>query len=193
MPCRALLASALLLAAPLSAWAQGLDEDSAFLCFRGGPASRCSSFLIIEFSYATRLNRTTRANPGYYDNDAFSWEAGWMKNTGERLALGGTVFYGPGEDRLGLKSRLRWWLSREVSVDLGGGVLLKNDVMDPGLTGHLGLNLVDVLQAFTQVEVLRFKSGSTDTAWWVGVKGGSYIAVLSVVVVLIGLAAYSAG
>jgi len=55
------------------------------------------------------------------------------------------------------------------------------------------VNWEDLLQAFAQVEVLKFKWGSTDTAVSVGVKGGSYLAVLSVVVVLIGMAGYCAG
>jgi hypothetical protein len=181
---RTLLVAALLAAAPVSAWAQGLEKDPTFLCFRGGPASRCSSFLITEFAYEVRLNGPSEKS--------VSWEVGWMKNTGERWAFGGTVFYSP-EDRLGVKSRVRWWWLSAVSVDVGAGVSFKNDVTDMGLTGHLGLNLADVLQVFTQVEVLNIKSGSTDTAWSVGAKGGSYVGLASAIVLLVGVATYAAG
>ena len=89
--------------------------------------------MITEFAYAGRLNDPVGASrkfyTRYYDNDYFSWEVGWMKNAGERFALGGTAYYGlaEGANRFGLKSRVRWWLFSALSVDLGAGVLIKEN------------------------------------------------------------------
>ncbi|KPK56123.1 MAG: hypothetical protein AMS21_12955 [Gemmatimonas sp. SG8_38_2] len=203
-----LLSLALLVSTAFPMWAQPTNADTpedevrkpAWLCFRGGPKPRCSSFLITEIGYAVRQNDPAVSgydhyNSGYYyDNEYLSWEVGWMKNFGNRLALGATLFGGfaEGDDRLGLKPRIRLWLASMLSLDVGGGILFENEVMDPGFTGHVGLNLADVLQPYVQVEVLNYKSGINDTVTYLGIKGGSYLAALGVVAIFVGLVIYGA-
>jgi hypothetical protein len=174
-----LLVLALLAVAPHCTWAQGVDEPRS-LCLKGGPRSECSSFLITEL--------------GYSEREFLFWEVGWMKNIGGRLALGGTLLKAPfAEDRLGLKPRVRVWLASDLSLDLGAGLLFENDEMDQGFTGHVGFNIADLLQPYAQVEVLNFKWGGTDTAKSVGLKGGSYVAVVGTAAIFVAGAIIAAG
>jgi len=184
-----LLGLALLALAPQYTWAQAVDEPTS-LCFKGGPRSECSSFLITELGYAERLGGLS---DGSHDRKSLFWEVGWMKNVGGRLALGGTLLKDIADERFGLKPRVRVWLASDLSLDVGAGVLFENDAMDQGFTGHVGFNIADLLQPYAQVEVLNFKWGGSDTAKSVGLKGGSYLAVAGTAAILIGLAMFLAG
>jgi hypothetical protein len=174
-----LLVLALLALAPHCTWAQAVDEPAS-LCFRGGPRSECSSFLITEFGYAER--------------QLLFWEVGWMKNVGGRLALGGTLLKAPFADQgLGLKPRVRVWLASDLSLDVGAGLLFESEEMDQGFTGHVGFNIADMLQPYAQVEVVKDKWRGTDRATSIGVRGGSYLAVAGTALILFGLAMSAAG
>ena len=184
-----LFSLALLAVAPHCAWAQAVDEPMS-LCFKGGPRSECSSFLITELGYAERLGGLS---DGSHDRKSLFWEVGWMKNVGERLALGGTLLKAPcADDRLGLKPRVRVWLASDLSLDVGAGVLFENDAMDQGFTGHVGFNIADLLQPYAQVEVVNYKWRGTDRATSIGLKGGSHLAVAGTALILFGFAMLAA-
>jgi hypothetical protein len=189
-----LFSLALLALAPQYTWAQAVDAEvrkPTGLCFKGGPRSECSSFLITELGYAERVGGLSDVSD---DRRYLFWEVGWMKNVGGRLALGGTLVEAFFVDKpLGLKPRVRVWLASDLSLDVGAGVLFENDEMDQGFTGHVGFNIADLLQPYAQVEVVNHKWRGTDRATSIGLKGGSYVAVVGTAAIFFTLAIVFAG
>ncbi len=157
------------------------------------PKPECGSFLITEFGYTYRLDRSPD-KPLY-----LNWELGWMMNRNKRSALGGTILFGFNQDfentRFGLKPRFRWWLTKTESLDLSAGILLpagkNHSFISPSYTGHVGLNLGDCFALTGQVEVIRRGKSGTDVAWCGGFKLGTpFVAISSsAVAVVIGVLA----
>jgi hypothetical protein len=58
-----------------------------------------------------------------------SFDLGWMKNISQRDAVGFTGYALAGENtsRVGVRGRYRRWFSRNTSLDIAPGVLLKGD------------------------------------------------------------------
>ncbi len=167
------------------------------LCLKAYPKPECQSFLITEFSYMNRFHLSSKL-PSYVYDDAFlfSWELGLMKNITPRYALGGTFYTAVDDEgsRVGIKARIRRWLSRELSIDLAPGILIAKISGDyeryPAFTGHIGFNYTPMLSVVTQLEIIPFKANLFDpvsqsfrrfrgneVSWFVGIKLCSEIGV----------------
>lgn len=165
-------------------------------CFRGRPLPTCKAFWLTETGAGYRVNRFY--SPYERDHDGLgSIEVGLMRNRG-RMALGGTVFLGVGDQitgntgvLVGLKPRLRRWLSPALSLDGGAGpaIVLYGDSNQGrlALTGHIGITLGDFVGVSTEVLLGPTpgfpKSGPTKAGLYLGGKLGSYPGVISGVAV----------
>jgi hypothetical protein len=123
-----------------------------------------------------------------------TWELGWMRNLGERHAVGGTTFIeGDGLRmagwRVGLKARYRWWLEGNRSVDVAPGVILYGEEDftpdNPGALLAVGYNLGDVVSFTAQAEVLQYPSKTLRTGGYVGVRLGSYPGIIAAALALL--------
>jgi hypothetical protein len=179
----------MLLALPRAAAAQ--------LCFRGQPLPHCTRFFVTSLGYSTRLNGGPGAQQHYLSGDV-----GMMTNQSERTAVGATLLAGALVDydfqlRFGVKPRLRRWLGRRTSVELGAGPLITTGTGTRiGLTSDLALNLADQLSLVTQWELLG-NPNAPDLGWYLGARLGAKPAVWSGLIVGallgIGAALYSGG
>ncbi len=183
-----------LLVAPSPGWAQAVEL--AGLCFKGRPMPWCRSFLVTELGYRYRLNEPE----GVSNRTSTTWDVGWMTNRSESLALGGTVFFGVQTSALrtvGLKPRLRRWLTGGLSVDVSAGLAfpvrdpLASPAFSAAFTGDVGLNLSDVWQLTGGFEIQKLAEGGTDVAWYGGGKGGSYVALVATLLLAIAGIAYA--
>jgi len=185
-------------------------------CFRGKPKPECNSFLITEFSYLYRFDKSPGEDLRHY----LTWEFGGMVNRDEHSAIGATLFLCIDQDydepRIGLKTRYRRWLNPKTSLDIAPGILLsgwKKKFSFPSFTGHVGLNLADWFALSAQVEAIRWKRSGydvsrvngvtkfnrwekveTDVSWYGGFKlgtplgvAGGTVAVAIIALIAIGL------
>lgn len=107
-----------MLAAPLAA------QGGGPACFGPHPAPRCGSWVITEAGARYRLTDQYQDEQNLF----FHYALGWMKNLGERSALGVQAFGGSdGRARGGVGVRARRWLSTRESVDLVVGAHLLGD------------------------------------------------------------------
>jgi hypothetical protein len=93
-----------------------------------------------------------------------------MMNRGKKLAFGvagfleGKTNSETGEGGIGIRPRLRWWISPDISVDVapgfGGG----------HFSGHVGLNFGDVVALTAHVVTRPYGEGGPDV--FVGGRGG---------------------
>lgn len=177
-----------LLALPGAALASppGGQEASEEVCFRGGPLQRCKGFMLTEFAAYIGPTTSYRRPPMN-----FIWELGYMQNLAANdLAVGGTLFLVNDEEprrMLGLKPRLRTWLSPWMSLDVAPGLLLVG--LDhstsfipsyPAFSGHIALNFGDFVAVSAQMEVLPLRDTSfvnpegIEANVFIGVRFGSY-------------------
>lgn len=122
-------------------------------CFRGRPKPTCDNFWLTELGFAKSVAKSVTSESA----SLYTWELGWMVNRGTRHALGVGVFFQVDDfpdppdppyyirdnTGFGLRPRLRWWISRAISVDLAPGVILYGSGHGAGFSGHVGLNLGD--------------------------------------------------
>ena len=163
----------------------------AGLCWRGRRAADCASFFVTEFTLAVAPKKPARRPPVNG-----TWELGAMHNLDRSYALGASAFViHDDEDRflLGLRPRGRYWISDDLSIDLGLGLILRDlkeesfVVESPSFTGRVGLDWADRLGVFLQLEALRVESQpqsnpllvGTQTALYVGLRFGSQVGVLA--------------
>ena len=162
------------------AHAQEPAGASPAACFRGRPLPTCSGFWIVESGLAVRLNSTVglgQTMPGLA-----TFEVGWMRNRGERTALGATASFGVGPQPgfgtgyyLAIKPRWRRWLSPTTSLDLSPGLIISSEERFPGFTGSADLNFGDWVSWTTQLQVVKpLFGGGTDVGVYSGLKLGSY-------------------
>jgi len=128
------------------------NGKSCAVCLRGRQKPRCGSFLITEI---TLLYPLTGGNMSGADYPlAVGYELGAMVNIDKRSAVGLTGFamLDGHEDRLGIKSRYRRWLSPHLASDVGAGVVLTNESSDESkwLVGSLGLSWDDRLHVIVE-------------------------------------------
>ena len=129
-------------------------------CFSGRPAAFCEMFAVTEFGYARSSDNQPETPFGepHIEPHVFMWELGLMRNTDSRSALGGSVLL-TSRFSVGLKARYRRWLWREVSVEVSPGFIVHDSrefARVPAFTGHLLLNLGDVLSVGGMIETSRF-------------------------------------
>jgi hypothetical protein len=171
--------------APLASQPAGQDAPEE-MCFRGGPLQRCKGFSLTEFAAYIGPTSSYRRPPVN-----FIWELGYMQNLEVHdLAVGGTLFVVNDDEprrMLGVKPRLRRWLSPWMSWEVAPGVLLVG--LDhgtafipnyPAFSGHVALNFGDFVAVSAQLEVLPLQERSivnpqgTEVTGFIGVRFGSY-------------------
>ena len=162
--------------------------SSAGPCFRGKTLPDCTSFLIVENSYARRL--------GEGMHYAFG-EFGYMQNRSQRWAIGGTVMFGvrgsgSSELRGGAAVRVRRWLSSGNAVDLSSGPLLASADGLTRLGGAAGLtyNIADRVHITSRWEYVKMP-GKDESSIYIGAGLGSKPALIggALVGILVGGAA----
>lgn len=177
----------LAIATVAAAQASGIDSLPSRACFRGRPEPRCGSFWVTEFSVTPRMNANPSGGggPNYY----YTWDVGAMKNSGARTALGGTVFLGGEDDgfRLGLTFRYRRWITSTTAFDVSPGVLVTGGDNQraprfPGFTGSAGIMHRDLVGLAARFEVVADSAGTAETAWYGGVRFGSYPGIVMSIV-----------
>jgi hypothetical protein len=149
-------------------------------------------FAVTEFGYArsSETEPLTVFGEPHVEPHVFMWELGLMRNTNERSALGGTVLL-TSRFSVGLKARYRQWLWRDISVEVAPGLIVHDDrvlARTPAFTGHVVLNLEDVLSVGGMLEVSRFRADTdfgipetTVTKPFFFVRLGSYPGLMGVV------------
>ena len=156
-------------------------------CLRGRPKPRCQSFWVTEFSVTPRMNANPSGGggPNYY----YTWDLGGMRNVGARTALGGAVFLGGEDDgaRFGLTFRYRRWITSATALDLSPGVLVaggdnKRAPRFPGFTGAAGIMHRDLVGLAVRFEAVPDSAGSVETAWYGGLRFGSYPGIVMSIV-----------
>lgn len=139
-------------------------------CFRGRPKPACDVFLLTEFGAALAVP--------YGPGSLYTGELGWMMNRGKRLAFGVASFLESNSEThdggIGIRPRLRWWITPDISVDVAPGIVHRSRYFDEGshsdFSGHVGLNFGDYT-ALTAHVVARHGGGGPDV--FVGGRAGS--------------------
>jgi len=172
----AIAPSTALLAQNPSAPATAASAHKTHWCFRGRPRPTCDVFVLTEFGFAANVTPHGDESGGPYDSGGlYTEEIGWMMNRGTRAALGVAGFLqqkdgGYNSSGAGIRPRLRWWISRSVSLDLAPGIFWYRWGTRPRFTGHVGLNVGDVV-ALT-AHVVEGVPGPPDDP---GAPGGGFI------------------
>jgi len=150
-------------------------------CLRGQPLPTCRSFWLIEMQGSTPLAQTSRpvrwgsGNPEVRRDaltEMLEWNLGHMVNLTPALAVGAHFTLGTGNDDAltGIKLRARRWLSKDVSMELGGGILRTNanNAAFSGVTGpsaDVRLNIRDQGSFFVRWDGLRLPSTEPLAGW----------------------------
>jgi hypothetical protein len=118
-------------------------------CFRGRPQPSCGSFWLTEFGGAVRVGSGEFAD----FRGSITWEVGRMKNMGHKYALGAAAFL---ESRaltpsVGIRPRVRLWLSSGNSVDIAPGIVVASPGTGPTFSGHVSFNMSDYVALTVQV------------------------------------------
>ena len=151
----------------------------AQICFRGKPLPECRSFFVTEAGLSIRLDSHSQS-----ESRSLTFEVGYMVNRGTSSALGATVFL-RGVDPvsgIGVRPRYRYWLTKESSLDISPGILLRSlcegyERVVPSFSGQIAINPTEFVGFTTQIDVIRFKHKTTDIAWYLGAKLDSYFGV----------------
>lgn len=116
--------------------------------FHPGPRSKCGTFAITELTLLRRFGKdehVVRSAERYYG----SFDVGLEHNVTDATALGGSVFAGFDgvRSQLGVRARVRRWLSNRASLDLAPGLVIGgkeekgSDLLGPALILRASLNL----------------------------------------------------
>jgi len=169
----------------------GGSESSTHWCFRGRPKPRCDVFWLTEFGAALPLS----SNPNGVSRGAlFTWELGGMVNRGTRHAFGVAAFSQailggsdePGSGAaVGIRPRLRFWMSHTTSIDIAPGVVVAG-AGAPGFSGHAGLSLADYAGLTLHVVALRPDQFDVDRRVRVAVFAGGRLASVPGTIVGVG-------
>ncbi len=179
-------------------------------CFSGQPLPDCQSFVILEPGYGLRLNGPSE------EKHYIVGDFGLMWNRNDRYALGGAVFVGALAGptlhfRVGIRPRIRLWLSRENSIEGSLGPFIgpvtvspppEHDINSPydwskmrlGLSGQISFNIQDKFSWFLLAEALSAEGSiprQPDVSVYLGARLGSTTGVAGLIVasVLLGIAA----
>lgn len=149
---------------------------------RGLPLPEKRAFPITHLGVGVRLDA---GSPLYEKKSVYAFtDLGFMRNVSPHVALGGTLYAG-GDDyrlRIGPKARFRYWMSREVSIDIAPGILVwgnddwNGEARFPGLVGEASLSLEDNILITAQMESVDIKDAygakDHDTSVYLGGKLG---------------------
>jgi hypothetical protein len=170
-------------------------------CFRGQPRPTCDNFWLTELGFAKSVTSDSTS--------LYTAEFGWMVNRGTRGALGAGIFVqdrqsaehlaesmtytvGGDETGIGIRPRLRWWMSRDISVDVAPGIILFGSGAGAGFSGHVDLNIQDVAAVTAHiVSRPQPRAPGVQTDVFVGGRIGSTLAAIVGGALLVLLAALS--
>ena len=158
---------------------------------RGKPLPEVRSWWVLETGFKLRA---AGSNVPF---DKGSWiitgDLGYMRNLSRRSAIGLTVYAGRDDDggQLGLRPRYRYWLGRQVALDLSPGILIaggnhSSDPRFPAFVATASVNVADWCAFTMQYQRIRFHSDEssyagtlptkgTQTAMYAGLTVGSYL------------------
>ncbi len=173
---------------------------------QGKPLPEQKSFWVFETSWKTRFaDSNTRLSK---DKFLLTGELGYIKNMTPNYSIGATL-YGSGDDdagNFGIKFRYRRWLTKTVSFDISPGILLAGSdnyqtVKYPGFVASTSIGVRDLIAFDLQFQAVRYNNSGifypytnisaplsnsgTQTGWYIGVRFGSYAAVISTVTALV--------
>ncbi len=165
------------------------------------PLPEARTFLVTEIGYAYRINDYAEGAFNLERHHYFTSEVGAMVNTSESFAVGATSFTGMDEGgnfRWAVKTRFRWWLDRERSIELSQGLILwdsRGAMEGFGLMSSATVNVTRWIALVGQVEVVPTdRPGGTDLSLYLGGRVGSTPGlvgnVAAAVLALLGGAAY---
>jgi hypothetical protein len=178
-----------LLFSSVAAAQQGREQTDP-LCTRGRPRPACNWFLITETGGNMRV---APERLGYRTKKA-QFEVGAMHNSRGRSAIGVTAFGITNlddETYLGIKPRYRRWLSRVLAVDVSAGPRWEMNSGGGGFLAAIGFSVGDWGGFTTQVDVARSRPFiNHQVTWHVGLRLGSYLGSLGVLLVPVGTAAH---
>jgi hypothetical protein len=170
-----------------------LKPHGTHTCFRSRPLPACDAFWLTEFGIGLRMASATSPYPS---GTLFTWELGWMKNRGPWSAGGAAVFLGVpdqggGGAAIGIRPRLRRWLSATTSLDIAPGVVLVHPGSvnyAPAFSGHADLNLSDWCAVTTHVQVgsqldPTATVSRTSVSWFAGGRLGAVPGAVTAVAV----------
>lgn len=161
------------------------------LCWRGQPAPKCRSFMIVESGLLVRLDDDRNDS-----RVSVVFDLGWMKNVSPKEAVGFTGYAMASDvSRLGIRGRYRRWLSNRTSVDVSPGILLGGEgggigtYSPPGVVLGATFNAGDLFALTVDAEWARGKEivdytppvewqTRSDVAWRAGAKLGSSLGLL---------------
>jgi len=164
--------------------------------FEPAPRSECGGFMVTESVGLRRVG-----GRGEVTGDAWlgRLDLGAMRNMGSRFALGGTVFLGGSEHQgqLGLGARGRFWLSRQLGLDVVPGVILASGQLDgpdsrmPGFAARIGVTAEDIVGFSIQMTSIRYRPDpyrnlpTSETSFSFGLVWGSYGGAASILLSLV--------
>jgi hypothetical protein len=165
------------------------QEATTHWCFRGRPKPRCDVFWLTEFGVAAPIS----SNPNGASRGAlFTWELGGMANRGARHAFGVAAFSQAilgGSDSegaaVGIRPRLRFWMSHTTSIDIAPGVLVVGSGA-PGFSGHAGVNFADYAGLTMHVVAQRSDQFDVNRSTRVAIFAGGRLASVPGTVVGVG-------
>ncbi len=155
--------------------------DTGKFLFRGQMAPECSHFTVFEMGLYYRLNgHPSELAPKNEDRVLFDWEVGVMRNRSRRASYGLTArvsYYSPyATAQIALVGRYRYWLSRDIRLDLGLGPTIGNYAQHRyALVGNASLNLADWVALSSRIDIAERSDGSgLDIALYGGLNSCSY-------------------
>jgi hypothetical protein len=146
------------------------DERDRFL-FRGHAKPGCSAFMITEFGFSGTLKNNE--NRRVVADMIYSFDGGVMKNLNARWAVGGTglfalSFFDHSADivaRVGIKPRIRYWLNRNVGLDISPGLVFypgARRLGNTGFSGQVGVSFGDYATITGHIEIYDWQMRSWD-------------------------------
>jgi hypothetical protein len=184
----ALVPSAALLAQSPSGTPAVATAHKTQWCFRGQPRPTCDNFWLTELGVAKSVTSDSTS--------LYTAEFGWMVNRGTRGALGAGIFVqdrhsaehlaesmtytiGGNETGIGIRPRLRLWMSRDISVDVAPGIILFGSGTGAGFSGHVDLNIQDIAAVTAHiVSRPQPRAPGVQTDVFVGGRVGSTLGVI---------------
>lgn len=167
--------------------------------FEPAPRSECGGFMVTEVEWLRRVEGASHVSgDAWYER----LDLGAMRNMGPRIALGGTAFLhgSANQGQLGLEARWRYWVSRQVGLDVAPGVIFLSeqssgpDFRGPGVVARIGVTAADIVGLSVQITSVRFRPDpyrarpAYERSVSVGLLWGSYCGVSAALVSLVGSA-----
>lgn len=112
-------------------------------------------------------------------------DLGLMRNVSRHVSVGANLYFGIDDrrSRFGPKARVRYWLSRTISVDVAPGVLLaggddwQGQAEFPGLVGEASLGVGDIVLVTGEIESISIEHQNggkvRDNSVYLGTKVGT--------------------